>query len=420
MTKKTRSIMAVISSSAAIFWPGALIFGYTGVMGPFWQQQFDVGKGAIGNCLFFILISLGFFMFLVGKWQEKIGTRAMITIGTIICSLAVVVVTFATNLNMIYLWAFLTGTGSCFIYTPSLITVQRWWPERKGLVSGIVNLVFGISAAIMSPLFSIMLKNMGYQSMNILVGVLVLIVGIVSAQFTEVPERVKLNAEEDKNLSDIVVVPKLKQNVSLTAEQAVRTRTFWYIWLVWAFQGAAGIGMVTLSVNFGLSKGFSMNEAVLVLISFNLMSGLSRIITGYVSDIAGRNVTMSITFFASGVAYFLLIGAQNLLTIAILVAVIGFAFGTLFAVSAPLVTDCFGLKHFGVIFGLIFTAYGFISGVLGPSISGYLIDMNQGNFTPIFIYLGVFCLLSGILIRYAVPPVSVKIVKIDQVEKAMY
>ncbi|KUO70978.1 MAG: MFS transporter [Desulfosporosinus sp. BRH_c37] len=407
MNKRTRSIMAVVGSAVAIFWPGALIFGYTGVMGPFWQQQFHVGKGAIGNCLFFILFSLGIFMFLVGKWQEKIGTRAMIIIGSIICSLAVVVATFATNLYMIYLWAFLTGTSSCFIYTPSLITVQRWWPERRGLVSGIVNFIFGISAAIMSPIFSSMLKTMGYQSMNILVAILVLIVGIVSAQFTEVPERVKLNIEDSEPLTSKAVVPQLKQNVSLTVKQAVRTRSFWFLWLVWVFQGAAGIGMVTLSVNFGLSKGFSMGEAVFVLISFNLMSGLSRLVTGFVSDIAGRNVTMSITFFAAGVAYFVLIGAQNLLAIAILVAVIGFAFGTLFAVSAPLVTDCFGLKHFGAIFGLIFTAYGFISGILGPSLSGYLIDMNKGNFTPIFAYFGVFCLLSGVLIRLAVPPVKV-------------
>lgn len=404
MNKRTRAIMAVAGSGVAIFWPGALIFGYTGVMGPFWQQQFHVGKGAIGNCLFFILFSLGIFMFLVGKWQERIGTKAMIIIGTIICSLAVVVATFATNLYMIYLWAFLTGTSSCFIYTPSLITVQRWWPERRGLVSGIVNFIFAISAAIMSPLFSSMLKTIGYQSMNILVAVLVLIMGIVAAQFTEVPERVKLYAEDYKPLTSIAVVPTLNQNVPLNVEQALKTRTFWFLWLVWVFQGAAGIGMVTLSVNFGLSKGFSMDEAVFVLISFNLMSGLSRLITGFVSDLAGRNVTMSITFFAAGVAYFCLIGAQNLIAIASLVAVIGFAFGTLFAVSAPLVTDCFGLKHFGAIFGLIFTAYGFVAGILGPSLSGYLIDMNKGNFTPIFIYFGVFCLISGLLIRFAIPP----------------
>jgi OFA family oxalate/formate antiporter-like MFS transporter len=400
--------MAVVGSSVAIFWPGALIFGYVGVMGPYWQQLFLVGKGAIGNCQFFVLTSLGIFMFLVGKLQEKIGARAMVIIGTLICSLAVLVAIFATNLNMIYLWAFLTGTGSCFVYTPCLTTVQQWWPERRGLVSGIVNFFFGISAAIMSPLFSSMLKTMGYQSMNILAAVLVLILGIISAQFIEMPERVKLNIEDNEPKSSTVIVSQLTQKVSLTAGQAVRTRSFWFLWLVWAFQGAACIAMVTLSVNFGLSKGFSMNEAVFILIAFNLMSGFSRLITGYASDIIGRNVTMSITFFAAGAAYFLLTGTQNLTAIALLVAVIGFAFGTLFAVSAPLITDFFGLKHFGAIYGLVFTAYGFISGILGPSLSGYLIDMNKGNYTPVFTYLGVFCLLSGALIRFAVPAVQIQ------------
>lgn len=399
--------MAVVGSAGAIFWPGALTFGYPGVMGPYWQQLFHVGKGATGNCLFFVLVALGIFMFLVGKWQEKIGTRAMITMGAIISSLAVVVAAYASNLYMVYVWAFLNGTAASFIYTPCLTTVQRWWPERRGLVSGIVNLIFGISAAIMSPLFSHMLKTIGYHAMNILVAVLVLIVGIVSAQFTEVPERIKLPAAENETKAS--AVPQKKPNVSLTVEQAVRTRSFWFIWLVWAFQGAAGIGMVTLSVNFGLSRGFSIEEAVFILTAFNVMSGLSRIITGYFSDIIGRNVTMSVTFFAAGVAYFLLSVSHSLTVIAILAAVIGFAFGTLFAVSAPLATDCFGLKHFGAIFGLIFTAYGFIAGVLGPSLSGYIIDMNKGNFLPVLTYLGVFCLLSGVLIRFAIPPTPVNV-----------
>ncbi len=126
MNKQTRAIMAVAGSSVTIFWPGALTFGYTGVMGPYWQQLFNVGKGATGNCLFFVLVALGIFMFLVGKWQEKIGTRAMITIGAIICSLAVVVAAYASNLYMVYVWAFLNGTGVSFIYTPCLTTVQRW------------------------------------------------------------------------------------------------------------------------------------------------------------------------------------------------------------------------------------------------------------------------------------------------------
>ena len=124
-----------------------------------------------------------------------------------------------------------------------------------------------------------------------------------------------------------------------------------------------------------------MESAVVILTAFNITNGGSRIIMGFLSDMVGRNLAMSLTFLAAGGAYFLLPHANTLIVLAFLAAVIGFAFGTLFAVSAPLATDCFGLKHFGAIFGLVFTAYGFVSGILGPSLSGYLLDITRGNFT---------------------------------------
>jgi OFA family oxalate/formate antiporter-like MFS transporter len=88
----------------------------------------------------------------------------------------------------------------------------------------------------------------------------------------------------------------------------------------------------------------------------------------------------------------------------VLAAIIGFSFGTLFALSAPLVADCFGLQHFGMIFGLIFTAYGFVSGAIGPSLSGYILDVSRGNFVFVFTYLGILCVLSGFLVRFVLPP----------------
>ena len=113
---------------------------------------------------------------------------------------------------------------------------------------------------------------------------------------------------------------------------------------------------------------------------------------------------MSLTFLTAGGAYFLLPHVSILIVLASLAAIIGFAFGTLFAVSAPLTVDCFGLKHFGAIFGLVFTAYGFVSGILGPSLSGYLLDITKGNFFIVFTCLGMFCVLSGIFIRFVTPP----------------
>lgn len=406
MIGNKRGVIAVISCSAAVFWPGALIFGYPGVMSPYWQGMYSVGSGAIGNTLFFVLVALGLFMFFVGRWQEKVGTKIMISIGALICGLNVLVVAFASNLYMLYLWAFLNGTASAFIYTPAITSAQHWFVERRGLVSGVVNLAFGISAAIMTPVFTVMLKSMSYLSMNILIAVISLLVGLAAAQFTETPERI--TSSRPSGHREDVEFPATSGQF-LTVQESLKTRSFWFLWLTWALQGAAGIAMVSLAVVFGLSKGFSLGSAVIILTVFNLASGLSRLLTGYISDFAGRNLTMSIFFFMAGLAYFTLPYFNNLTVLSLLAGLVGFAFGALFAVSAPLVSDCFGLKNFGAIFGLTFTAYGFIAGVLGPSLSGYILDVSGGNFILVFTYLGVFCLLSGLLIMGVVVPKRMKV-----------
>jgi len=396
-----RGKRALIGCSAAIFWPGALAFGFPGVMAPRWQAMFHVGKGAIGNTLFFQLAALGVFMFFVGRWQERIGIRRMVTIGTILFVLNILVIAFASNIWMLYLWAFLNGASTCFIYTPTITSVQRWFPERRGLVSGVVNFAFGISAAIMSPLFNRMIDSMGYVAMNLLVAVMALATGIVAARFTESPQQPVAQPSPAPTPGEGLHV---ELGNSLTVRESVRTRSFWFLWLTWAFQGASAIAMVILATPFGLARGFSMESSVAILTAFNLLNGGSRIVMGYLSDFVNRNRAMSITFLASGVAYLLLPHVSGLKAIAILAAIIGWSLGTLFAVSAPLAADCFGLRHFGAIFGLVYTAYGFVAGLLGPSLSGYILDITKGNYAIVFSYLGLFCILSSGFIFLVVPP----------------
>jgi OFA family oxalate/formate antiporter-like MFS transporter len=147
--------------------------------------------------------------------------------------------------------------------------------------------------------------------------------------------------------------------------------------------------MTILSTSYGLHKGFQLESAILILTAFNLTNGIGRLISGYFSDTIGPNRIMGMAFLAAGLA-----------------AVVGFSFGTLFSVSAQLVADCFGLKHFGAIFGLTFAAYGFIAGPIGPTLSGYLLDARKDNFFLVFSYLGIFYILSWICIRFVARPSS--------------
>jgi OFA family oxalate/formate antiporter-like MFS transporter len=161
--------------------------------------------------------------------------------------------------------------------------------------------------------------------------------------------------------------------------------------------------MVVLSTAFGKTRGLLSHEAVLLLTAFNLTNGTSRVISGYLSDYIGRKMTLTLSFGMAGAAYFCITHTESLIIWLVLFAAIGYAFGSLFSVSAPLVGDCFGMDHFGSIIGLIFTAYGFVAGLIGPWFTGRLLDITGDNFTMIFSYLGVLMLSAAVLIQITKP-----------------
>ena len=406
MARNTTGVLAVLGCCVAIFWPGALTFGFPGVMAPEWQDMFHVGRAATGLVIFFMLAAVGAFMFLAGRWQERYGARKMIFLGVVLTAFSSLVAAYASSIYMVYAWAFLNGLSSSFVYVPALTLVQWWYPQKKGLVAGTVSMVFGLSAAVMSPLFGKMLLALGYVSMNLAVAVLTLVIGLMGAYFARAPLAgapvVKTSPSLGKEPNSGGLEVLLKK--SLTVGESLHTRSFWFLWITWTFAGAAGVSMSILATAYGLFRGFGLDSAILVLTAFNLTNGTSRVISGILSDRLGRNRIMSMAFLAAGIAYFALPYAKGLAACALLAAVVGFAFGTLFSVSAPLVADCFGLKHFGAIFGLTFAAYGFVAGPLGPTLSGYLLDATGDNFFLVFMYLGVFFLLASLCIRMVVPP----------------
>jgi MFS transporter, OFA family, oxalate/formate antiporter len=347
-SENMKAVLAILGSCAAIFWPGALTFGYPGVMAPIWQQMFHVGRGAAGLTIFFTLSAVGVFMFLVGRWQERYGIRRMIALGIVLTALASLIAASAQSMLAVYAWAFLNGLASCFVYIPALTLVQLWYLEKKGLACGIVSMVFGLAAAIMSPLFAKMLTSFGYSSMNILIAALTLIFGVSGAYFARAPASfeqrhssfVEISNDTRSEIKGVDFAGhEIRKRRSLTVQESLHTRSFWFLWIVWTLAGAAGVSMTILSTSYGLSRGFSLESAILILTAFNMTNGLGRLISGYFSDRIGRTRTMSMAFLAAGLAYFGLSFASSLLACSFLAAIIGFSFGTLFSVSAPLLPN---------------------------------------------------------------------------------
>ena len=393
MPQKPGRTIILISCAAAIFWPGASIFGFPGVMRQYWQQTFDVGSTEVGQTVFWVLIGATCFMYLCGRWQEKYGPGKLAALGAILCGSSAIWLARAEDMTAVYIWAYLAGASSAFIYVPALTAVQRWYPERRGLVSGFFNMAFGLAAAVMSPIFTALLSGWGYETINLVVGCAALAVGLAASAFIRFPEA---------GFSDPAADARIEP-ASRTVAEAIKTRQFWFIWLTWILAGAAGASMLVLASGFGLARGLDLTRAIVLLTAFNLTSGIGRLVSGFLSDGFGRSQTMAVVFVCAAVAYLTMPHLEGVWLWAALTAVVGFAFGTLFAVTAPLVGDCFGMAHFGAILGLIFTAYGFLAGPLGPWLSGYILDLTRGNYTIVFSYLGIMYLAAAAIILLVRP-----------------
>ena len=379
MLVKTSRSSVLVASACAIFWPGSFIFGFPGILRQHWQQVFDAGGSEVGGTVFFVLTGATCFMYLCGRWQEKYGPRRLAIFGSVLCGSSAIWLSHAGTMAEVNIWAFFVGASSAFIYLPGLTVVQRWYPERRGLVSGFFNMAFGLSAAIMSPIFTILLSKWGYETLTLIAGISSLIFGVIASSLIHFPK-----TESSASTPVAQLAPSGR-----TVRDALKSREFWCLWFTWVLAGAAGASMLVLATGFGLARGLSLAHAVILLTAFNLTNGCGRLISGYFSDQIGRTRTMAISFGCAGLAYLIMPHLADLWLWTVLAAVIGFAFGTLFAVSGPLAGDCFGMAHFGAIFGLVFTAYGFVSGPVGPWLSGYILDVTRGNYTFVFSYLGM-------------------------------
>lgn len=400
-SRNRKAALSVAGCCMAIFWSGYLAFGYPGIMGTFWQEKYNVGAAETGTVVTFMLFALAVSMFFSGRIHMKIGMRKCIMIGTTFNVIAMVIVMNAESIYGVYLWGFVVNLGCSFIYGPGLTTAQQWMPHRKGLASGILNLVFGTAAAVMSPVSNILMETVGYGRMNMILLIIIAATDIAAMFFAESPDKVHFTDEESEAHNMLLEGAAAKNAVKghaaaaeFTAGQAVRTKSFWIIWLVWVFMGAAGISMVSLAGNYAVSLGLS---GTAVLMAFNVVNGGGRIVAGVLSDIIGGERTGAAVFLLTAAAYAVMAAAGNQVLAVISAACVGFGFGTLFTITGPVLIDYFGLKYFGMIFGITFTAYGFVGGMMGPALSGFILDMTGGNYSLVFCYLAVMALTGSVL-----------------------
>lgn len=327
-----------------------------------------------------------FTMIFAGRVQDKISPRFTAVIGGILTGLGLILISFS-NLWISWIIGFgiLTGMGIGFGYASATPPAIKWFPpEKTGMIAGIVVAGFGLASVYIAPLSIFLIDKFGLSTSMLIYGVSFILVVCILAQFlVNPPENLVHQAPRTTNAPS-------KQSVDMSPSQILKTSTFYKLWLTYCI--ASGAGLMIIGGVAGMAKQ-GMGQAAWIVVALMAVGNAGgRIVAGIMSDRIGRTPTLCTMLLSQalviGSLYFT---SPNQVVVLVLAAtLIGFNYGTNLSLFPSATKDFFGLKNFGVNYGLVFTAWG-VGGFIFPRVSQMIIAQTN---SPQLAYL----MAAGLLV----------------------
>ncbi len=347
--------------------------------------------------IFFLGISAGW----SGQLLPRFGPRALALAGSVLFSLGYVVASFALRLDYSLLfyvgYGVIGGIGIGMGYVTPVVTVAKWFPDKRGLATGIVVMGFGIGALLLSKIlapFLVVRADGDLASVFMWLGVVFACILIPCSLMLRNPE------EE-------VVVHKRKPPES--ALPYLTTGNFAVLWIVFFFNIAAGISVISfqselLQEVWGLADP-SISPAMLAEYGATLIAvssvcnGVGRIIWAWLSDRFGRVAVFRILLGSQMIVFGLLMSETNPWIFSILVCYVLLCFGGGFATMPSFILDVFGSRNMSKIYGTILTAWA-AAGICGPLFVGYLKDVYPDRAVMYCFLIGILMLGAGYVFSF--------------------
>ncbi len=332
-----------------------------------------------------------------GRLQDRFGPRWVIMAGGFLMGAGLIVSSLAGSSLLGFVIGFggLTGIGIGFGYASATPAAVKWFPSAKtGMIAGIVVAGFGLASVYIAPLATTMLKSLGLSATLMYLGIaFMVVVMLLSLLVRNPPEGYQAEQIADAGSDNAApVVAKAERNVHW--KDMIKTPQFWILWLMYAFGSATGLMLIGIAKPLG---SMALGEAafwVVVMLAIGNAGG--RVLAGMVSDKIGRQWTMFGAYVIQAVMVFsLLFVQQSAVMLLLIVTIAGANYGANLAIFPSATKDYFGIKNFGLNYGIMFTAWG-VGGLVLPRINGLVIDAT-GNSKITFILAGSLMIIAAML-----------------------
>lgn len=340
-------------------------------------------------CLIF-----AFSMILAGRCQDKVGPRATASLGGLLVGAGLVLIS-TTQSYMVWVIGFgvLVGVGLGFGYSSATPAALKWFPSAKtGLIAGLVVAGFGLAPVYLAPTSEYLLGHYGLlKSMRIYGIAFAIIVCGLAQLLVNPPSGYVAAAPAAGSRAKPAVINRKPLEILLTP-------TFWVLWLIYFIGSGAGL-MVISSVG-GMAKKTMGSAAFVAVAVMALGNAGGRICAGLLSDKIGRRWTLLLVLLVQAALMFVAIpvtGSEHgpKVVIVLVATLIGFNYGANLSLFPSYAKDLWGLKTFGMNYGILFTAWG-VGGFVLSRLQQMLFAASK-NFNSSFVTAAILLLVGAAL-----------------------
>jgi OFA family oxalate/formate antiporter-like MFS transporter len=329
------------------------------------------------------LLALGVTAGFGGYFNSRFGPRTIATVGGIIYGIGVILAGFAApNLYLLYFtYGIIGGIGLGLGYIVALAMLIKWFPDRRGFITGLSVAGFGGGAALTGPIAAnLLLPPLGLGTTFIVLGIVYLIIVVVSAQFF----RTAPEGYAPAGWTPSVRQQELRAKRDYTLQEALSSPRWYVLWLTLALNVIAGAALI--SVASPLAQKFTLVSAGVasaLVVTISIFNGAGRLFWGWLSDAIGRPNTFLALFVVQILAFVSMPFINNFALLFIPASLVGLCYGGGFGTMPAFAADFFGARNAGTIYGVMLTAWS-AGGIVGP-----LLIASMDYRTALFVIAGI-------------------------------
>lgn len=360
-----------------------------------------------------------------GWLVDRLGPRVILLVGGLLVGLGWIGSgAFSPNVETLWFWYTLGGVGAGAVYGGSVGTVVKWFPDRRGLATGLVAGSYGVGTALTILPIASMIKASGAQQTFVTWGIIQGVVTMVCALFVIAPPKgwaprgFKASVsgavrQSPNDLPPVGLVTGRGGLFGIRLTGMIAKPSFWVLYLVMTLMGFTGLVVTAQLEPIATFYNVADKEVMLGITALvfaiqvdRVLNGVTRPFWGWVSDHIGRYNAMTIAF---GIQALTILAWLQFLSHPVLLVVLSglayFTWGEIYSLFPAAVTDLYGRAHSATNYGVMYTSKGLAS-IFSAPVAALVAARYQGAWAPVFIAMAACAALAALLTWFAVRPMA--------------